>query len=405
MDEVRTANFKPDQYKNSFLQVIVLVMKFFSFLIFCVIALLACVRGNKTKDQNGDTTFLEYAKEDLFCFSGIPLKEAEILDFKRDELKQVCDDINSKAQKLKDGISQRVDLLLVNDTTEDLVLHLEEIINRIEPGLRQIIDEANLFLNGGTLVLFTQRFLLKNERDIYSSLKKEIQDESFKELDNSVVDLGLVVEERPIEKYANDQDKNILDSFYDERIKQPVYDHLREKYDRRELGLLEDEELSHTVEEPYEFQSSEGEFLDKNRELYEQLWRANPYNEQAVLARECSLRALELADGEFSNGKPTRAEWAYKIGLALEDIVSGQLPMDIKRQIYELCTDKDLFIGEAVEDRSSLVSSLSFLSFLDQELSEEDVKTLALILDQLNEKISERGEGIDLEQGSRKDKD
>ena len=134
---------------------------------------------------------------------------------------------------------------------------------------------------------------------------------------------------------------------YDQTVTDIANDILKTKYTRRELGLLQDEDLIlPPEEEPYEFLSPEGEFLDKNKAVYEKLRYANPYYEQGILAREVGLSAVEVADEEFAEGNEPEAETAFQIAETMSDIAIGLTPyVGAGKDAYELVTGKHLLTG------------------------------------------------------------
>ena len=131
-------------------------------------------------------------------------------------------------------------------------------------------------------------------------------------------------------------------------------DLLKTKYSRRQLSVLEDENLTSPEEELYEFLSPEGEFLEKNRAIYEKLRASNPYHEQGILARQCGLKKIMLADQEFFSKNIESAQTAYEFAKAMTTITSGELPLDKRRQFYETCTKKDILTGANIANNSDL---------------------------------------------------
>ena len=211
---------------------------------------------------------------------------------------------------------------------------------------------------------------------------------------------------RPLKQVENVNTQTIFDKnsslpLYDQRINQPIYDHLREKYDRRELGLLEDEELFRPEDEPYEFQSPEGEFLDKNRELYDQLWAANPYHEQGVKAREIGISAVEVADQEFARGDEPTAETAFQVGEAMLDIVLGLTPyVGLGKDVYEALTGQHLLTGRKLStfERSLSVAGIALSATSAGVLSSGSLKLsiqkTRKIFKKINEKLQSGGENL-----------
>ena len=140
---------------------------------------------------------------------------------------------------------------------------------------------------------------------------------------------------------------------YEQTVTDIANDVLKTKYTRRELGLLQDEDLTLPPEEElYEFLSPEGEFLDKNKTVYEKLRNANPFHEQGVLARECGLQKVITADQEFSTTENESAQKAYEFAQSMLKIALGELPLDKTRDLYETCTGKDLLTGMLIVQAS-----------------------------------------------------
>lgn len=157
---------------------------------------------------------------------------------------------------------------------------------------------------------------------------------------------SIIFSEENIENIVDpiDTSESVVE-LYDQTITDIANDHLKTKYDRSQLGLLQDEELIPPQENPYEFLSPEGEFLDKNKVVYEKLRNANPYHEQGLLARECGLKKVILADQEFSTENKESAQTNHAFAQAMLIITLGELPLDEKRNLYEICTGKDLITG------------------------------------------------------------
>ena len=65
----------------------------------------------------------------------------------------------------------------------------------------------------------------------------------------------------------------------------------------------------------------------------------------------------------------------YFSALVMKDIVSGDLPFDTKKSIYEFCTRKNLFTGESLTDEHIFLLPIdkSYFSDSDSNLIKKDV--------------------------------
>ena len=179
-----------------------------------------------------------------------------------------------------------------------------------------------------------------------------------------------------------------LDQLSQENVSDWVRPLLEQKYDRRDLAILEDKGFGAPREELYEFKSSKEklallaepdlleEFLQKNRELYAKLRLANPYHEQGIRGRNCGLSAVEVADEAYAEGRSAQAELAYNIGKKMEIIALGALPLEVEfTKLYAFCTGKDLFTG-AVQ---SLTSKELLTSVFVEGVSSENKELMDFI--------------------------
>ena len=135
-------------------------------------------------------------------------------------------------------------------------------------------------------------------------------------------------------------------SFPPQDFQELIDNALKSKYTEGQLAFLGD--YFDSPEETHPFISPQGEFLEKNKELFKTLWNANPFHEQGMLARECGLTNIRKADQEFSKGESAQAEEQYQSAYALMNIVSGNLPLDKSKIFYESCTDQNLITGETL---------------------------------------------------------
>ena len=129
-------------------------------------------------------------------------------------------------------------------------------------------------------------------------------------------------------------------------FQEPIYSILKSKYNRGQLAFLGNP--FNSPEEIPPLTSPQGEFLNKNKELFKTLWKTNPFHAQGILARECGLNNIRKADQEFSKGDSAKAEEQYQSAYALMNIVSGNLPLDTSKLFYESCTNQNLITGEPI---------------------------------------------------------
>ena len=143
---------------------------------------------------------------------------------------------------------------------------------------------------------------------------------------------------------------------------------LETRYARHELGAVyENTSVSEDAGQsgiPYQFKSPEGEFLDKNQDLYSKIHNSNPYHEQGRISRHLALFALQTADREFA--KKLTANSAYEIGKALmnlyfeETLTSDKKPVFSKSQaknIYNVLSGRDFLTGRllSVSERADFI--------------------------------------------------
>ena len=178
---------------------------------------------------------------------------------------------------------------------------------------------------------------------------KSVTQESTSKLKATVLDSVVFSEENITNIVDPISTSESVVELYKQSITDIANDYLKIKYDRSQLGLLQDEELTPPEEELYEFLSPEGEFLDKNKAVYEKLRNANPYHEQGILAREVGLSAVEVADEEFAEGNEPEAETAFQVAEAMSDIAIGLTPyIGAGKDAYELVTGKHLLTGRTL---------------------------------------------------------
>jgi len=181
--------------------------------------------------------------------------------------------------------------------------------------------------------------------------------------------------------------------FYNRVIEEPSYEALRGKLDRNELSLFEKEDLLKEEAPDYEFKSPEGEFLDKNRDLYNSLYQATPHHEQGRNARQLGLYSVKTADELYSEGQAESAELAYQLGESLLDIVLGVIPyVGLGKDVYEAFTGVHLITGRRLSgfERSMAFAGIALSSVSGGALSSGTLKNLNK-LDPVIKRIIKKG--------------
>ena len=181
--------------------------------------------------------------------------------------------------------------------------------------------------------------------------------------------------------------------YYQAEITDPVKDILRSNHDRRQLSLLNDEAFNKPEEEPYEFQSPEGEFSEKNKSLYSELYEANPFHEQGVYAREIGLAAVQVADEEFAQGNTEEANLAYQIGEGVSDITLGVISyVGTGKDAYEALIGKHLLTGRTLSgfERSMSVVGIALSAMSAGVLSSGHVKLVLNSTESVLSKIRQK---------------
>ena len=245
----------------------------------------------------------------------------------------------------------------------------EQIIKEVEPQLRtSLYEEINVGeikynYSENDIVIDSQKIEETLYNTAYELARFHILEPSEKTLNTQLEDLNQTVSESvKFTKYTrfheilNDSSATAL---YERNISEVVNKHIQARYDRRDMEVLRNKGLGQAEEEPYEFKSPEGAFLEKNKELYNKLREANPYHEQGIKAREIGLSAVEVADEEFANGQKETAELAHSLGESMADIALGVLPyVGVAKDVYEAITGKHLLTGRSL---TGVERSLSFV--------------------------------------------
>ena len=281
-----------------------------------------------------------------------------------------------RVKKLEQNQVQQVNQLFSGNIPPNWLEVLKNIVQQIEPQVSDIINNPLTIVEGAQASYKDPDWSIQDstrelEHAVYERVEQLTNNMIQKNKESVAQNAGFLRDETDhavdLEDFSPSFpriDTPTAVQLYQEEIEAPVRTLLRSRYDRKDLSLLEDEELNRPLDPPYEFQSPEGEFLDKNQALYEDLRQANPYHEQGVLAREVGLSAVETADQEFAQGNSAMAEIAHSIGQSMKNIVSGfvgatgETPADIAlgftpyvgtgKDIYELFTGRHLLTGRSL---------------------------------------------------------
>ena len=258
-------------------------------------------------------------------------------------------------------------------------------INSLETkDIQAIIQEQEIKVYRNALRFMKEHYIKNLEQGFNSDINSLSEDVETITSGDDQFDINTAIGPSSYEAYQNN-------------VTKPVHDVFRLKYSREELSLIGNKELSKDLSEPYEFISPEGEFLDKNKALYEKLNEANPYHEQGVRAREIGLTAVETADEEYAEGNTATAETAFQVGEAMSDIALGALPyVGVGKDIYELFTGKHLLTGRTLTgfERGMSVVGIGLSTFSGGVFSSGSVK-LALhqssrVFSKINQKLIDK---------------
>ncbi len=250
-----------------------------------------------------------------------------------------------------------------NMTNSDLIKRVGQIIDEVEERVRWVDKNPIPALKH----LYTkEKYILLDARKIQKNLLKKatslariyIFRPSKNRLSENINSLNQILAQikPPVHIDTVNQRGGAFPDFgegiyYNRENTKLVHDILKSKYDRRTLGLIDDEELSKPDEEPYQFQSPEGEFLEEIKELYFELYSANPFHEQGIGAREIGLSAVEVADQEYAQGNKETASAAFQVAEAASDITLGAIPyVGLGKDVYEAFTGKHLLTGRTLTD-------------------------------------------------------
>ena len=326
-------------------------------------------KGDGKGDGNG------YAGDNIGSRDGSSNNSVDIKKAQSQERSAYKSYIKKQLQNIEKEIQEEIQKLKTNlfYSFEEKTSKITAIIQGIEPRIRSIVQNPNMKLSypKNTKQAVTeadiQIMIQAQEMPAYyqaDSLMRQSFSASRKYLENNIQALH-----QSVDIFTSPTEQIDLHSFqmeespdlYEQNITQSVHEILKSKYDRRELGLTGDQELSQPNTEPYEFISPEGSFLDKNKNLYNKLRESNPFHEQGVIAKDIGISAVETADQEFAEGNDIEAETAFQIGEAMADIALGLTPyVGVGKDAYELLTGKHLLTGRTLSlfERSMTVVGL-----------------------------------------------
>ena len=346
--------------------------------------------------------------------------------------------VSSKAKHIGDRLSQQLREQFnfsINLKTSDWLLSVKAAVAQVEPRVRAVFNNSLLmesqaedwksgWFSGWYPIEIkmvkehwapkrvegsVQAHIIEEEAEVYKTaldMVNQVSDRSaqavsqntaeFKQLVSesvpfSVVDIPLKTPEWIDRK-----------KFYEQNVTQAVREVLETKYARHELGAVyENTSVSEDAGQSgilYQFKSPEGEFLDKNQELYSKIRSSNPYHEQGRIGRELSLIAVETADEEFAEGRKETAGLAYQVGEAVSDIALGVTPyVGLGKDVYEALTGRHLLTGRDLSnfERSMSVVGIAVSGATGGMISSGSLKasldTTGKVLSKIHAKALEKG--------------
>lgn len=257
---------------------------------------------------------------------------------------------------------------------------IRQIISETEKDIRNALDDLEeIFFPSekDKYIKYDKEKRLQNEISkmeelLYETTKKLMNEDlntSLSDLQKNIetahssvetsTQLTKTIETKPIVSEFSSSD------YYDRNVENMTLEILKSKYEKEDMRFLEKEDTFQTDEQPYEFQSPEGEFLKRVKALHSKLSSATPFNEQGILAKEIGLQAVKMADQEYANGDQEKAEAALHIGEAVSDIAIGFLlpPVSFGKDIYELITGKHLLTGRTLTSFERVLSFIGACTF------------------------------------------
>ena len=265
-------------------------------------------------------------------------------------------EMNSRFNDFKKSLNQKVESLFSKSQPEEnLNQKAHQLIRQIEPQVRKIINSFSFLslLKDDQVESIVQSWSSLIESSLMEKIVQRMEQKVSLSAKDSLSDLSQNVKslKEDVQKVSNGIRRIGVSSSPSENTEDPidaaVYEKLKSQYSRGELRVLNDPSFTKPEEEPYQFTSPAGEFLDKNRMVYEKLRQANPYHEQGILARGCGLKFVQTADAFYAGGNEELAQKTHQKAQAMIGIAEGGLPFEAK-SIYEVCTGKDLLTGRDI---------------------------------------------------------
>ena len=314
-----------------------------------------------------------------------------------EEKKEKISSLRFQLFEFKDNVEREVESLFrdLPDHTERMNGFLT-VRNNIESEVREII--SNSFLLQHFSENLREKMIQSGALAVENSARKKaihLISEQAITSHNLLFDTKMNNLQNTLWEHSNAMEyPATVEMLFDRNITSKVRESVRGKYDRSSLGLLSDydEVVSAFDENAHKFQSVQAvrpgiisirgsyllpkdrylppdlrDFLYKSIRLYKRLQNLNPYHEQGVLAKNCGLAALQLADQGITQWHERKTNVFYQSALALKDIVLGQLPMGIEKNIYEFCTKKHLLTGESLTEEYILALPVDESYFKDAD--------------------------------------
>ena len=326
-----------------------------------------------------------------------------ILQKHQNTVAQIQNEANKYLDRIiSQDISDHTTRSLWKDGTQEIIEQVRQHINHLntQAPVTQVIN-----MGGGKLIP-TARRIVYPEAIIHPIMDKTVNainkklEQSLSSIKEQTSKLKKSTLESIVFSEENISNANLLIEepestmdLYERTVTDVASDLLKTKYSRRQLSVLEDENLTPPEEELYEFLSPEGMFLEKNRAVYEKLRASNPYHEQGILARQIGLSAVEVADEEFAEGNEPEAETAFQTAETMSDIALGIIPyVGTGKDFYELLTGKHLLTGRTLTlfERSMSVVGIALSGFSGGFVNSTQIKATLNITHRVVGKINQK---------------
>ena len=276
------------------------------------------------------------------------------------------------------------------------------IIREVEEKIKHPIYSDPVVLDQKIIAPDLETSTLQIENNLYDEAMRYAKHHALKPLEKSIgTGIGAVDQvTRESTKQAESVDIQPLyrslpspQDHYQKDVEDIAKEALKNKFDRRRMGFLQDEDLNQPKEKPYEFQSPDGEFLEESKDLYSELYEANSFHEQGVYAREIGIAAVQVADEEFARGNTEEAGLAYQIGEGVSDITLGIMPyVGVGKDTYEALIGRHLLTGRELTgfERSLSVVGIALSMFSAGVLSSGHIQLALKSTENVLSKISRK---------------